>query len=374
MRTGRMRVSELKGKVQTVTGPIDPGELGVTLMHEHLLIDLECYFQAPDAASERAWVNAPLTMERLGGVGARVAYNLDNLKLLDEGAAVEEASRFRYAGGGTLVDVTSRGIARDPLALARISRATGLNVVMGASYYVPFAHPLNMDSKSEDEIAEEIVHDVTVGVGETGIRSGIIGEVGNFHPLSENERKVLRASAAAHLATGAPITIHPGADRIEIVDILAKAGADPRHVVMGHLGPGPAEPSSFKPLAETRLLPAVRPLRRLRGHQLRPSSRSSAFARHRERRAAPAGDRVPGRTGASRPGPHLPRRVPQDPSCPQRRQRLRPHPGEHSAQDATARVHRRPDQCDPRGEPQCERWPSARGTPSPTAPRDGRDL
>ena len=246
-----MGVSELKGRVQTVIGPIDPGELGVTLMHEHLLIDLECYFQGPDEASERAWVDAPLTIDRLGGVGARVAYNLDNLKLLDEGAAIDEASRFRYAGGGTLVDVTSRGIARDPLALARISRATGLNVVMGASYYVPFAHPPDMDAKSEDEIVEEIVHDVTVGVGETGVRSGIIGEVGNFHPLSENERKVLRASAAAHLKTGAPITIHPGADRIEIVDILAKSGADPRHVVMGHLGPGPAEPSSFKPLAET---------------------------------------------------------------------------------------------------------------------------
>ena len=50
-------------------------------------------------------------------------------------------------------------LARDPLALARISRATGLNIVMGAGYYVAAAHPVDMDRRSEDSIAREIVQD-----------------------------------------------------------------------------------------------------------------------------------------------------------------------------------------------------------------------
>ena len=72
------------------------------------------------------------------------------------------------------------------------------------------AHPPNMDDISEDDIFEEIVRDITVGVGSTGIRAGIIGEVGCSYPLSDNERKALRASARAQRATGAAILIHPG--------------------------------------------------------------------------------------------------------------------------------------------------------------------
>jgi len=68
----------------------------------------------------------------------------------------------------------------------------------------------DFDRKSEEEIAEEIVRDVTVGVDDTGICSGIIGEVGGSWPLQEREKKSLRASARAQKLTGAPITLHTG--------------------------------------------------------------------------------------------------------------------------------------------------------------------
>ena len=233
-----MSPHELSGKVQTVLGPIDPEALGVTLTHEHLLIDTECYFQPPDEASERAWIHARLTIDRLGGVRQRWSYNLDKSKLLDVQTAIEEVLRYKYAGGSSLVDATSVGIARDPLALARISRATGLNVVMGASHYVPLSHPPDMDQRTEESIADQIIRDVTVGVGETGVPSGIIGEVGNFWPMGDNERKVLRASAYAQRQTGAPILVHVGFHPDSpptIMDVLTRAGADPRRVIMGHL-------------------------------------------------------------------------------------------------------------------------------------------
>jgi phosphotriesterase-related protein len=243
----------ISGKVQTVLGPIEPGELGITVTHEHLLIDLRCYFIMPEEASKRYYVDRPLTMDMLGMVWRGFFYMRDQQVLLDERAAIEEVLKYKHAGGQSLVDTTSLGIARDPLALARISRATGLNVIMGGSHYVPVAHPPNMDRRSEEEIATQIINDVTVGVGDTGVKTGVIGEIGNFYPLSENEKKVLRASAYAQKRTGAPILVHPGIHPdavLEIMTILAKAGADPRHVIMGHLD-AIRPMSAIKDLAQT---------------------------------------------------------------------------------------------------------------------------
>ena len=242
------------GNIQTVTGLIHPDKLGITITHEHLLVDLEAYFHEPEEASERAWVDAPLTMDRLGGIMARAPYNKATGRIYDVAVAIDEALKYRHAGGISLVDATSIGLARDPRALARISRATGLNIIMGGSYYVPLSHPVDMDDRTEDELTETIVHDVTEGVRDTGVQSGVIGEVGNFHPLSDNERKVLRASAHAQVATGAPIMIHPGLTDWaphEILDILVESGSDPKHVIMAHLGMAIHDNGALKALAET---------------------------------------------------------------------------------------------------------------------------
>ena len=233
------RNSKLSGKVLTVLGPVNPSELGITMMHEHLLIDLTCYLRQPDEASLRAYWNKSVTMDWLGNFPALFWHSVENMRLLDERAAIEEVLKYKHAGGGALADTTSIRIGRDPLALARISRATGLKVVMGGSYYVSLSHPPDMDKRSEDSIAQEIIRDITAGVGDTGVPSGLIGEVGcSGWPLAKNERKALRASGMAQAETGAPISIHtaPGEAAMHgILDTLASGGADPRHVVMGHL-------------------------------------------------------------------------------------------------------------------------------------------
>ena len=250
-----MAQDNMSGKVLTVLGPIEPEELGITITHEHLLLDVTCYVRQAEEASNRVYRHAPVTMESLAHLPELFAHSLENLSLFDEKAALEEVSLYKYAGGNSLVDTTSISIARDPLALARISRATGLNIVMGGSYYVPISHPQDMDERSEDSIAEEIIRDITVGVGDTGIRSGIIGEIGNTSPLGDNERKVLRASGRAQAETGAPITIHPGPDpdaKAEIIEVLTSAGADPHRVIMGHLDSFAFhEREAVKSLAET---------------------------------------------------------------------------------------------------------------------------
>jgi phosphotriesterase-related protein len=109
-----------------------------------------------------------------------------------------------------------------------------------------------MDERSEESIYDEMVRDVTLGVGETGIRTGIIGELGNTAPLTDNSKKVLRAAGAASRVTGAPISIHPGAaTALEIIDILSTAGADPNRVAMGHLGMGHKDPKVLLAIVES---------------------------------------------------------------------------------------------------------------------------
>lgn len=225
-------------KVQTVLGPIDPMKMGVTLSHEHLVFSQGRIARVPEEASRRWYADKPFTMDMVGKANSLWYINRANGQLYDEAEATAAIDDFMLAGGNTVVDVTNWDLGRDPLALARISRATGLNIIMGAGHYVPEGHPPDMDDRSEESILERLVRDVTLGVGDTGIKAGVIGELGNVHPLTENQFKVLRAGARAHAETGAPVSIHPGNHRdshLEILEVLDAAGCPPERVVMGHL-------------------------------------------------------------------------------------------------------------------------------------------
>jgi phosphotriesterase-related protein len=253
-----MSKSDLAGKAQTVLGLISPQSLGITLTHEHLFVDLSIGLRRmgnePSEATVRELFYQKVTPENRWWINYHPTTNLDNLVLQNEEIATREALFYRHAGGGSLVDASNSCMARDALALARVSRATGLNIIMGSGYYVPSTYPTDMDSKTEEEICEEIVCDVTVGVGDTGIRAGIIGEIGCDWPLSDNERKVLRAAAKAQQVTGAPLSVHPGRDAkapLEIVEILIKSGADIRRTVICHIDRTLTRAEDRRKLAET---------------------------------------------------------------------------------------------------------------------------
>jgi len=226
------------GQVQTVLGPVDGHQLGIVDTHEHLLIDFRCVYQGAGGASQKGLAYEPISLRNLGWVRYHWTSNLDNLQLLDEQTAVDEASLYVRSGGRTMVDVTSIGISRDPEALARIARATGLNVVMGSSYYIGATHPRDMALKTPEQIADEIERDLTVGVGNTGIRAGIIGEVGCSWPWTDNEKKVVHGSVLAQQRTRAPLMVHPGRHEtapLEIVHFLGEVGADLGRTIMCHV-------------------------------------------------------------------------------------------------------------------------------------------
>lgn len=228
----------LKGYAQTVLGPVDADELGITMVHEHLLSDVRLNYEDPEDPEELALARAPVSLENLSWVSLNCTKSRDNMVLSDPELAIREAMLFKQAGGRTLVDVTNVGLGRDPIKLRHIALETGLHIVMGSGYYHALLHPPGMDEKSEDDILAEIVGDITQGVDGTGIRAGIIGEIGCNWPLHANEAKVLRASARAQIETGAPISIHPGGhvdSTFEIIDVLAAAGAVIERVIMGHM-------------------------------------------------------------------------------------------------------------------------------------------
>jgi phosphotriesterase-related protein len=119
----------------------------------------------------------------------------------------------------------------------RNARATGLNIVMGTGYHYSALHPPQLANKNEEAITKEIVRDITIGVANTGVRAGIIGEIG-CSTLEESERMVLRCYAVAQQRTGVAISIHPSPSDdlvLEIVKILADAGADLSRTIIGHI-------------------------------------------------------------------------------------------------------------------------------------------
>ena len=226
------------GEAQSVLGPVPAERLGVTMVHEHLLHDASCLYAEPSGGSERGRARERMTLGNLAWVRRNWNSNHDNLHLDDEALAIKEVMELKLEGGDTLVEVSNIGLERDPHGLQRIARATGLNIIMGAGYYVDSAHPPGMDERSEAKIEDEIVHDVLEGVGTSGVRAGIIGELGCSWPLTRNEAKVLRAAAKAQHRCGAAITIHIGRDvqsPVEIADCLDDAGADLSRVILGHM-------------------------------------------------------------------------------------------------------------------------------------------
>lgn len=228
------------GKVQTVLGRIAPDEMGVTLSHEHVLMDLTCIFRQPEDEEKGRAAYEPISTDNAGYFRYHVVENRDNLLLLDEEQVIKELMAFKRLGGRTLVDATMcSDIGRNPLGVKRIAEATGLNIIMGTGYYVEHSQRVEvMRKRSEEEIARGFVDNIAKGIEGTGVRCGLIGEIGISWPMGDCERKVLRAACFAQKETGAPLVIHPGQSEespFEVIDIIKDAGADLSHTAMIHM-------------------------------------------------------------------------------------------------------------------------------------------
>ncbi|HEY7140727.1 MAG TPA: hypothetical protein VIE44_11545 [Methylomirabilota bacterium] len=202
--------------VMTVTGPVAARDLGFTLIHEHIFLDL--------------------TRDALGR----------NSLLNDPELAYRELSLYKKAGGVTLVDQTTGGLrghdhditpTKHALAVRDMATRVGLQVVLGAGWYREPYYERRLWRAKTDQIAEELERDVTHGIDGTDVRAGLLGEIGShFTWISPVEERVFRAVARAHRRTGVSIATHAvnspvGLDQL---DILQEEGVDPRRVIVGH--------------------------------------------------------------------------------------------------------------------------------------------
>ena len=240
--------------VQTVLGPVSPDQLGVTMMHEHLLADATVLYEEPAAASDKFMSRQPITIETVNWLRYHYTNHMDNLQQGDVGVAIDEAMMFKGEGGGAIVDCSVTGMSPDPEGLARISMATGLHVVAATGFYIQPSHPATVSGMLEEDLAALMVKAITQGISGTPVKAGIIGEIGCSWPLHPDERKVVAASARASRQTGVAISIHPGRDEaapMEIMDVLKGAGASVDRIIIGHLERTIFDRVRLKELAET---------------------------------------------------------------------------------------------------------------------------
>jgi len=226
----------------TVRGPISGRDLGITLMHEHVFIDLTLLWDSPTSEWQKPLVDAEITLANRGLLQVDPYVSRQNLMLDDFGAAVAELAPFRQLGGSSIVDLTTTGIRPQPAKLREVSEQTGLHIVAGCGCYTQRSHPPEVAALSESELLERLLDEITNGLGGTDVRPGIIGEIGTSSPVHPDEAKVLRAAAAAQGKTGLAINVHVAIFRREALaalDILEAAGADLSRVVISHLDEQP---------------------------------------------------------------------------------------------------------------------------------------
>ena len=204
-------------QIMTVLGPISADELGFTLPHEHIFINLTAF---PGGVT-------------IGGYDAI----FDPVRHTE--VIVEELQAFQAVGGKSVVEVTCRNMGGDIQAVKRVAEITGLNVIAGCGWYRESYMDHDIYYQPTEELAEGLIYEIEHGLEGTDIRPGILGEIGHDYShthLSAKEERCFRAVAKAQRRTGLAITTHTpkGGIGFEILDILGEYDVPPDRVIIGH--------------------------------------------------------------------------------------------------------------------------------------------
>jgi phosphotriesterase-related protein len=199
-------------QVQTVTGPVDADELGLTLIHEHFRgRDESTVFQWPHLHDEEA----------------------------EYAEALEMARAVQAHGVRTVVEPTAMMLGRDVPFLIRLAQETGLNIVPCTGIYTYDHLPINLESRDADFLADLFVHDIEQGIQGTGARAAFIKCAADEAGVNENIEKIHRGAARASLGTGAPIMAHSrpaSGTGPRQVEVFLEEGVDPSKIQIAHTG------------------------------------------------------------------------------------------------------------------------------------------
>jgi phosphotriesterase-related protein len=228
--------------LRTVNGDLPLDSMGITLSHEHVLVDGSQWMVDPITENDRQLSSKSPAMEDMWWLRQWPNTSRTNYLLDDFDLSVQELGFFAELGGSTVIDMTcSATMGREIEKLKKISKDTGINIVAGCGHYVEASHSRQVAMSDANELADVLINEIRIGVDGTEIRAGVIGEIGVSHPITVNETKCLHAAAIAQKETGASITVHTACDAlgarsaIDAASCLLEFEADLSRVVMGHV-------------------------------------------------------------------------------------------------------------------------------------------
>lgn len=200
------------GQILTVRGPVEPGHLGTTLVHEHVLVD----FIGADGVS-------------------RDRYDADEIFQ----TALPHLVDLRERGCQAFFEATPAYLGRDPLLLRRLSEASGLHLVTNTGYYgaAKDKHvPAHAYDESARQLADRWTREFRGGIEGTDVRPGFLKIGVDAGPLSEIDRKLVEAGALCHLDTGLAIAVHTGdgAAARDTLSTLKSRGVSPEAYIWVH--------------------------------------------------------------------------------------------------------------------------------------------
>ena len=236
--------------VRTVLGPVDPGDLGITMAHEHLWMDSTPLLAVHGyrTSASGPW-DAAVAAEARWNPGVHA----DNYRLTDVATTVEELAPFVRAGGRAIVECTPPSLGRDPRRTREIAARAGVHVIQGTGQYLEPVHEPWVTDATVDHITDHLLAEVRDGIDDTGIHPGIFGEIGTSDPVRPGEVRVLRAVGAAARASGLAVSVHLhpwGYEGAVALDLLESGGADAERVILGHLNTAIDHPDQLRTLAD----------------------------------------------------------------------------------------------------------------------------
>ncbi|MCL6577022.1 phosphotriesterase-related protein [Kyrpidia sp.] len=207
----------MANQVNTVRGQVSADQLGKTMIHEHFQFGYPGF-------------HGDITLGRY-----------DRQEALRVG--LEVAERLKAHGVQSVVDPTPNECGRDPLLLKEISEMSGLNIICATGYYyegesaTAYWKFRALLGDAESEIYEMYMKEITEGIGDTGIRAGVIKLASSKDVITDYEKMFFRAAARAQRDTGVTIVTHTqeGTMGPEQAELLISHGADPNRIVIGHM-------------------------------------------------------------------------------------------------------------------------------------------
>lgn len=177
------------------------------------------------------WVHEHLHID-LSGFKNNLDCRLDQYDLI-----CQEMKDLRASGVSNIIEMTNRYMGRNPQFMLDLMRDTGINVVACTGYYQDAFFPEHVAAHSVEQLAQEMVDEIVIGIDGTELKAGIIAEIGSSEGvITPLEEKVFIAAARAHIETGRPISTHTSFSTmgVEQLVLLQAHGVDLSRVTVGH--------------------------------------------------------------------------------------------------------------------------------------------